>query len=186
MVENPLDKHYIQGDLSCISIFFFKKCIANYKNYIQGDLSCISIFFFKKCIANYKQKILEQYLVSLEATKLQKSRGEVIRLSILFRLSWKRYIMSICLWKAPTSISKIVLHQCFSLKMVLNFSLTFVFETQQHLSLKDMHTGNFCVSNIYLRTYVDISCHNSTSSSSFSLVHSRVDSSSDAMLSYHA
>ena len=45
------------------------------KRYIQGGLSCISTFFSRKFINNYKQTMLAQHLVSLGVTTLQKSKS---------------------------------------------------------------------------------------------------------------
>ena len=50
--------------------------------------------------------MLPQYLVSLGATNLRKSKTKVPRLSILFKLIKKGPFMSIYWWKASTSFSK--------------------------------------------------------------------------------
>ena len=64
--------------------------------------------------------MIAQYLASLGELIPKNHRGEMIRLSILFRLTKKGYFISMLVEKLCIVVQKYVLRQCFRLKLVVN------------------------------------------------------------------
>ena len=96
------------------------------KRYIQVGLSAISIFCLKKLINNYKQTILAQYLVSLGATILQKSKSRSDKAVNSLKVNKKKIFHGHMLEeRLCIVVKKHVLRQCFRLKHVLNQLLMF-------------------------------------------------------------